>query len=131
MGANDINARDLFGHGVFNLHARVYLDEVKLTGVHIHQELDRSCALVVHMFADFFAEVVDGLTLGPAEVGGRRALDDLLVAALHRAVTLIEVINLAVAVAEDLHLNVARTGDHFLKIAFAVAKGGFGLTAAL
>jgi hypothetical protein len=47
------------------------------------------------------------------QVRRRRDLDDLLVAALHRAVALVQVHDVAVLVAEDLHLDVAHRGRYF------------------
>ena len=46
--------------------------------------------------------------------GRRRFLDHLLMAALQRAVALVEMNDIAVPVAEHLHLDVARRGDVFL-----------------
>ena len=54
----------------------------------------------------------------------------LLVAALHGAVALKQVIHAHRGVAEDLHLDVAGADDHLFKVALAIAKGGFGLAAA-
>jgi hypothetical protein len=51
------------------------------------------------------------------------------VAALHRAVAFVEVEDVAVAVAEDLHLEVFGAGDVFLEEDRGIAEGaaGFGL----
>ena len=61
----------------------------------------------------------------------RRALDHLLVTALHRAVALVEMDDVAVLVAEDLHLDMAGPLDHLLEIALAIAEGRLRLAAAL
>ena len=82
----DVDAGDLFGDGVFDLHAGVDLDEIELAVVHIHQELDGAGAFVIHMGADLAAQLADLRALLIAEIGGRRALHHLLVAALDRAV---------------------------------------------
>ncbi|SPF81546.1 hypothetical protein PRI8871_03370 [Pseudoprimorskyibacter insulae] len=126
---NDVDTGDFFGDGVFHLNAGVHLDEIELAGFHIHQELDRAGAFVVHVLTDLFAKLANlgALFFGQVRRGG--ALDDLLVATLHRAVALEQVIDLAVAVAKDLHLDVARAEDHLFQISFAVAKGGLGLAA--
>jgi hypothetical protein len=65
LRAHDVDAGDLLGHGVLDLHAGVHLDEVEGAGVHIHQELDRARALVVHVLADLLAQKADLLALGP------------------------------------------------------------------
>ena len=85
---HDVDAGDLFGDCVFDLHAGVDLDEVELAVVHIHQEFDGAGAFVIHMGADFAAQFADLRALLIAEIGGRRALHHLLVAALDRAVAL-------------------------------------------
>ena len=56
---HDVDAGDLFGDGVFHLHARVHLDEVELAGLHIHQEFDRARAFIVHMGADLAAQLAN------------------------------------------------------------------------
>ena len=54
---------------------------------------------------------------------GRRAfLDDLLMAALHRALALEQVHDVAVVVGEDLDLDVARALDQALDVQRAVAE---------
>ena len=55
--------------------------------------------------------------------GARRLLDDLLVAALDRAVALEEVDHVAVAIAEHLDLDVARPEDRLLEVDGVVAEG--------
>ena len=131
LGAHDVDAGDLLGHGVLDLHARVHLDEVELARVAVHQELDRAGALVVGGAGDLQAELADVVPLRLGQVGRRRALDDLLVPPLHRAVALPEVIDGALLVAEDLHLDVAGVEDHLLEVALAVAEGGQRLAPAL
>ena len=56
-------------------------------------------------------------------------LPDLLVAALQRAVALAEMDGVALAVAEDLHLDVARLLEVLLDVDGVVAEGGPGLGA--
>jgi hypothetical protein len=74
-----------------------------------------------------------GRAHGGAGLGGhaRRGglLDDLLVAALERAVALEEVDDIAVGVAEDLDLDMAGVGDELLDQDGGVAEGGSGLAA--
>ncbi len=57
----------------------------------------------------------------------RRLLDELLVAALDRAVPLVEVHGVAVAVGQNLHLDVARTQKVLLDVDGVVAEGRAGL----
>ena len=64
---------------------------------------------------------------GLGQAGGRRLLDDLLVAALEGAVPLEEVHHPAGGVAEDLHLDVAGRLQPRLEEDRPVAEGGGGL----
>src|SRR5207249_3663150 len=57
----------------------------------------------------------------------RRLLDDLLVAALDRALALAEMDERAVAVAQHLHLDVAGTDEELLEVDAPVGEGGLGL----
>ncbi len=59
---------------------------------------------------------------GVRQVRGGRLLQDLLVAALQRAVALAERHDPAPPVAEDLHLDVARVGDEALEEDARVAE---------
>ena len=127
---NDVDAGDFFGDGVFHLNTGVHLDEVERACVHIHQEFDGARAFIVHMGTDFAAQFAQLFALRFGQVRRRRAFNDLLVAALNRTVTLIEVIDVAMAVAKDLNLDVTGAHDHLFQITFAVAKGGLGLAAA-
>ena len=68
--------------------------------------------------------------LGSRSDGGRD-LDHFLVAALHRAVALIEVEDVAVAVAEDLHFDVLGAPDVALEEHGVVAESRGGLALGL
>ena len=129
LGADDVDAGDLFGDGMFDLHAGVYFDEVEIAGFHIHQAFDGARAFIVHMGADFAAQFADFGALLLAQIGGGGAFDDLLVAALDRAVALVQMVNVALFIAEDLHFDMAGAQDHLLQIALAIAESGFGLAA--
>src|SRR5207302_1666504 len=98
------------GDGVLDLQAGVDLEEVERP-VSGEQELDGAGVLV----ADRLRCKDSGLTHPLAKLGadsrGRRLLDDLLVAALDGALALPEVHDVAVAVAEDLDLDVPSAGQ--------------------
>mmetsp|Transcript_32105 Transcript_32105/g.81797 ORF Transcript_32105/g.81797 Transcript_32105/m.81797 type:complete len:271 (-) Transcript_32105:669-1481(-) len=109
LRAGQAHARDRLGHGVLHLQARVELEEVVVLGVEDVHVLDRARRLVAERSAQ-----VDRRTLHVNEhvlVGddGRALLEDLLEAALRRAVAPAEGDGVAVLVAHDLHLQVART----------------------
>jgi len=75
------------------------------------------------------AQRSDGAALFLGDPRGGRLLDDLLVAALHRAVALTEVNGIAVLVGEHLKLDVARVLEILLHVDDVIAEGGCGLGA--
>src|SRR5207237_9136908 len=108
LGGDDVDARHPLRDRVLDLHARVHLEEVEAP-LGVEQELDRARA-----------RVTDGARRGEGGGGhlgtetrgehrARRLLDDLLVAALDRALALPEMDERTVAVAAHLHLDVAGT----------------------
>ena len=125
---DDVDAGDHFGHRVLDLDARIDFDEIELAGVCVLQELDGAGIEVPDGAPDAQAEFAEFKPLRFVEENGRRALDDLLVATLHRAVALVEVHQVAVLVAEDLHFDVARAPHQLLEVDLVVAEGGFRLT---
>ena len=127
---HDVDAGHLFGDGMFDLDAGVHLDEEEFPRIHIHQEFDGAGAFIADMGADAAAQIADLGALFRRQVGGGRAFHHLLVAALHGAVPLEQVIDVAVLVAQDLHLDMAGAQDHLFQIALAIAKGGLGLAPA-
>ena len=128
---HEVEARDDLGHRVLDLDARVHLDEEPLMAVEVVEELHRARVVVADLAGQpggRVAELLDDV-LGQAERRGH--LDDLLVAALHRAVALEEVDDVAVAVAEHLHLDVLGPGDVLLEEDRRVAEGALGLALGL
>ena len=124
---DDIEAGNDLGDRVLDLDARVDLDEVEGAGVGIHQELDRASADIVRGAADLERRLAQGRTALLVEVGSGGALDHLLVAALDGAVALEQVDQVAVTVAQKLHLDVPRALDQLLEIDLVLAEGGLGL----
>ncbi len=108
---------------MLDLEARVHLDEVE-AAASADDELDRAGADI----ADGPGGGDRGLAQSPCarslvEAGRGRLLDHLLVAALDRAVALEEVDRVAVAVGEDLHLDMPRPRQIFLDQHPVVAEG--------
>jgi hypothetical protein len=119
------------GHRVLDLDPRVHLDEEELVAVEIDEELHGPRVPItgrrtqpLRGFADRNAQLL-------RQINRRRHLHDLLVAALHRAVPLPQVDEVAVRVPEDLHLDVLRPGDVPLNEHLAAAEGGAGLALGL
>lgn len=113
---HDVNAGDHLGHGVLDLDARIDLDEVEGPISLIHQELDRAGSHVVRGRADLECRLAQRLPRGLVEIRRRRPFDHLLVAPLDRAIAFEQVEQVAVAVAEQLNLDMAGPADQFLEI---------------
>ena len=123
LAAHDVDACDLLRHRVLHLDARIHLNEVPLARFVIDQELHRARVRVVHLLRQLHcrvAQAVDDLLL---DAIARRLLDHLLVPALHRAVTLMQVQHIAVLVRQDLHFDVLGLAHKFFQKHRPVAKG--------
>src|SRR5450830_1697511 len=121
---HDVDAGDHFRDRVFHLHARVHLDEVELAV--LVQELERAGAAVADLAAGFGAAVADLLDQLTGNARCRCLLDDLLVAALHRAVAFAQPDGVAVFVRQDLDLHVTWIFQVLLHIHFRIAEGCAG-----
>eukprot|EP00672_Neobodo_designis_P009204 CAMPEP_0174878804 /NCGR_PEP_ID=MMETSP1114-20130205/82940_1 /TAXON_ID=312471 /ORGANISM="Neobodo designis, Strain CCAP 1951/1" /LENGTH=759 /DNA_ID=CAMNT_0016114193 /DNA_START=142 /DNA_END=2421 /DNA_ORIENTATION=+ len=110
-----LDEADLLGDGVLHLQARVHLHEVEVVAVRVEDELDRAGADVADGLGGADSDLAELLAHLGVEPGRGRLLEHLLVAALHGAVALEEVDAVAVLVAEDLHLDVARALDEALE----------------
>ncbi len=123
---HEVETGDLLGDAVLDLEAGVHLQEVRLTVS--DEELDRAGAGVADLLAEGDRRLVQR---GPQLVGEperRCLLDDLLVAALRRAVALEQVHDVAGVVAEHLHLDVAARLDVLLDQHGVVTERRGGLT---
>jgi hypothetical protein len=120
LGLDDVDAGDHLGDRVFHLHARVHLDEEELAL--LVQELEGAGAAVADLAAGLCAAIADPGHLARRQPGRRGLFDDLLVAALHRAVAGPEGDRVAVLVRENLHLDVARVLEVLLHVDRRVAE---------
>ena len=128
---HNVDAGHHLRDGVLDLDARVDLDEVELAGIGILQEFDRAGADIAGLAGDLQRIAAEFLAQRLAEIGSRGAFDDLLVAALDRAVTLEQMHGIAVRVAKHLHLDMAGALDQLLEIDLVLAEGGLRLALAL
>ena len=98
---------DELGDRVLDLDARVHLHE-EVVAVRREQPLDRPRRAVAGRARRVDGDLPDPLAQLGRDRGRRRLLDELLVAALDRAVALAEMDHVAVRVGEHLHLDVPR-----------------------
>ena len=122
LRAHEVDVRDHLGDGVLDLDAGVHLDEV-VVAVAVDEELHRAGVDIADGLGDLHGVSVQLLAdaLGHAPRG--RELDDLLVAALQRAVALAEVAHVAVLVGQDLHLDVLGLHEVLLDEDVVIAEG--------
>ncbi len=93
----------------------------------LDQELDGAGALVADRLRERHRRFAHLLAQRRAHARRRRLLDDLLVAPLQRAVALEEMHDVAVAVAEHLHLDVARLHHDLFDQHASIAERALGL----
>ena len=127
LAADDVDACDLLRDRVFHLDSWIDLDEVKAVGIGVDEKLDGAGVLVAGGPSDRQRRLTDGIPHSRGEVGGGGHLHHLLVPTLHRAVTLEEVDEVAVHIAEQLHLDVPRPLDELLDEHARAAEGGLAL----
>ena len=121
---HDIDPRDLFGDGMFDLDPRVDLDEVKSAGFRVHEEFERARAFVSGVPSELQGERRELIPPSGVEIGRRCPLDDFLIPALDGAVPFKEVNHVAVLVAQDLHLDVPSLLDQFFEKDLALTESG-------
>ena len=123
---HQIDAPHLFGDGVLDLQARIGLDEEE---VRSPSTRNSKVPRLRYFTALAMATAASTIFLRNAglEVGAGRQLDDLLAAPLQGAFALAQRHDAALAVAHDLHLDVARAADQPLGIESAVAERRLGL----
>ena len=107
---DEIDPGHELGDGMFDLEARIHLEKVELA-VRREDELDRARIVIVGGPGDLDRTFTDRPAERRSEARSRRLLDQLLEAALDGAVSLAQMKHLAVAVGEDLDLDVARRLD--------------------
>ena len=98
---------------MLHLHTRVHLDEDVVAAL-IDKEFHGARAFVIDVLTELHRILADAVTQLGIQRRRRRNLDHLLVAALHRAVTLEEVHHIALAIGQNLHLDVLWFDDRGL-----------------
>ncbi|GDY65416.1 hypothetical protein SAV14893_048090 [Streptomyces avermitilis] len=127
---HQVEAGDQLGDRVLDLKAGVHLHEVVRGGVPAgDDELDGARALVAAGAGRLDRRLAHRGAGRLVEEHAGRLLDDLLVAALERALALAQVHHVAVAVRQDLDLDVPGAVHPTLHEERVVAEGGAGLAA--
>ena len=125
---DDVDAGDFLRHGVLDLQPRIGLDEHERPDAflarNVHQELEGAEVGVAFVLREPNRGVDDRASQVVVEARRRGDFDYLLVAALDAALTLTQVSDLAVLVAEDLNLDMAGPGQELLDIDICHAERG-------
>src|SRR5579884_1208173 len=116
---------------MLDLNARIDLDKVEITTVHIDQELDRAGIVQMHGSSDGQGGVKNALAQSWIEVKRRCNFDHFLMAALEGAITLEEMDEVAVTITQELHFEMAGAGDEFFQEHIGNTEGGSSLAAGL
>ena len=127
LAADDVDTGDLLGDSVLHLDPRIDLDEIKAVGIGVDEKLDGAGVLVAGGPPDRQRRLADGIPHGRCEVGGGGHLHHLLMPTLHGAVAFEEVDEVAVHIAEQLHLDVPSPLDELLDEHARAAEGGLAL----
>jgi predicted GNAT family acetyltransferase len=129
LGLDQVDAGGHLGDRVLHLEPGVDLEEREGLLLGLVEELDGAGAPVVDGEGEPFGRLLEqrGLLVGQDGRGG--LLDDLLVAALDRAVAHADRPGGALPVGDHLHLDVAGAGDDALEEDDAAAEGALGLVA--
>ncbi len=120
---HQVDAAGGFGHRMLDLQPRVHFQKRNLA-FGAHQIFDRAGAGIAGLAADRLGRAMDFRALVVGEKRRRRFFHELLVAPLQRAVAGADHDDVAVAVGEDLGLDVARRVEKTLHEALAAAEGG-------
>ena len=125
---HQIDAGRAFSHRMLDLDTGIDLDEVEPPGLCVLQKLHGAGVDVLRRAADRECRLAQFRPLCIVEEYRGRTLNDFLVATLHRAVALIQMHELAVGVAEYLHLHVPCLPHELLEIHLIVTEGGLGFS---
>ena len=125
--AHDVDARDGLRDRVLDLDACVHLEE-EVLAVSCQEPLDGSRGAVRHGSCGIDGQRADARSKLGVDGRGRRLLDELLMSTLDRAVALAEMDDVAVAVGEDLHLDVPRVVQVALDVHGGVREVRLALT---
>ena len=122
---HQIDARDFFGHAVFNLQPGIHFEEAE-GAIGAEQHLDRADVVVTHAAHDAGDLIGNSHRFVARNQRTGGFLNDFLVAALGRAVALKQMHGGAVGIAEDLEFDMARAFDQFFEVDLGCAKTAVG-----
>ena len=122
LRADDVDTGDDFCDRMLHLNARIYLDEAPIAAFDIDEKLDGAGVEVFRLACDSHRCSADFVANPRVERNGWRHFDNLLMAALDRAVALIKMEDVPVMISKDLNLDVLGPADIALEENGIIAK---------
>src|SRR6185436_9901121 len=123
---HDIDCRDLLGHCMFHLEARVHLHEV-IAVVLIEEKLDGTGIVILDSLGNGDGRLAHFGTETRGENQGWGNFDEFLMPALNRAIAFTQMDDISVPVGQDLKFDVMRSLDILLKKDCSIAEGSLSL----
>ena len=120
-----VEIRDLFGHGVLHLDARIHLDKEELAV--LVEIFDRPDTKIAQLFNSGARDLADPGALVVGEGRGQGFFQNLLVPALQRAVAFAQMDDIAMGVSGNLDFDMAGQFEIPLEVHGIVAERGLGL----
>ena len=120
---NQVDSCDHFGYGVLHLNPGVHFHEIKAPAT-VQQKLNRSCTLIIDAAGCCYSCIAHSSSKLGVQCRTRCFLQQLLVAALNRAIPLPQMNHVAVAICQHLHFHMTWPVDEFLHVQARVAEGG-------
>ncbi len=124
LRAHQVDAGNHFGYRVFDLNARIHLDEIPLLRIDIVEKLDGPCIAIVGLARELHRRAAQFAPNARVEIRGGSNFHDFLMAALHRTISFVKMQQVAVMVRENLNFQVPRAWQIFFQEEGSVAEGG-------
>jgi len=121
---DQLAAHDLLGDRMLDLDPGVHFHEIEILRLFIDEVFDGASILIVDRLDQSYGSIAHALAEFRSEKWRWAFLDDFLVAALHGAIALAKVDEVAVRIRDDLELDVMRVEHEFFQIAFAISEAG-------
>ncbi len=121
LRAHEVNTGHFFGHRMLHLNARIHFDKKDIF-FFVYQKLNRARVAVIHRPCQAQGVIVQFVFRRITQGQTRRNFHHFLKTALHRAVALVQVNDVAIFIAQNLHLDVLRLLDKLLQKHRVIAK---------
>ena len=121
---DQVDSGDFLGDAVLHLQAGVHFQEIEFVALVVVNEFHGPGISIADRFAEPYGGGQQTSARFGRQAGSGCLFDHLLIAPLRGAIALAERHHATVAIAEDLHFDVAGVGDELLQVQTAGAKAG-------